>query len=57
MRAYGEIRTDGEKTTIEIEFEKPPFFYNIYGTMLGRYNEDKRRILGFLEEWIKIRNI
>lgn len=55
LRAYGELRSDGEKTKIEIEFKKPPFFFDIYGSILGRYIEDKRIILKFLEEWLKIK--
>ena len=57
LRAYGKLSNDGKMTKIEIEFKKPSLFFNIYGSMLGRYNEDKRRILEFLKEWLKVKEI
>ena len=57
LRAHGEILSESKKTIIEIEFKKPPFFYNLYGSMLGRYNEDRRIIVAFLEEWLNLKVI
>ena len=54
LRAYGELLSEGDKTLIKLEFQKPPFLFNIYGCILGRYNEDKKIILTFLEKWLKI---
>jgi hypothetical protein len=54
LRAYGKFHEDNSLTKIEIKFGKPPWFFNIYGNLLFRYNADRKVILSFLKQWIEI---
>ena len=57
LRAYGKIISENGKTKIAINFEEPPLLYNIYGKLLGRYGTDKKLILSYISNWLKLKKV
>ena len=54
LRAKAQFYEDSNITIINIDFQKPSFFFNFYGQLLGRYKQDEKVILSFLKEWLEV---
>jgi hypothetical protein len=53
LRVLGAISVHRTGSQIELVFHKPVCL-DLLGLMTNRYKEDKRKILAFLEKWIKL---
>jgi hypothetical protein len=57
LRAYGTLAGIKAGTEIRIKFKKP-FFSDFIGVVLfNRYSHDKKKILSFLEQYLKAKEI
>ena len=54
LRAIARFFENSNSTTISINFQEPPIFYNFWGQLLCRYKQDKKIILSFLKDWLKV---
>ncbi len=57
LKAYGEFLPDKEGTLIKISFRKPRFPISIWGIIFNRYKVDRKKIINFLKDWLKIKEV